>query len=542
MASAPLEQEGGPLLQDVTKTSAQGTMSTVMNAEAPTEDIAASLTLLELEDFMMIQWMYRGGFDWKTTDNPGTALYSVDMHPNSNPITAYLMPIFNCWAGGIDVQTNIAGTGFNGGKIMVVVIPPNVDYKLYTLTDYCYFPYVLMDPKCQGAMNHPGSDERSTYFHWTESFKTGEFARINNKGGTILFVVFQKLTIANMQLDTINVAVSTRPSKTFSFSQPIPPRTNTIGDIMNLHLSVGNTDPISKLPLNQIWFSKEKVETWYSVDSLVDFHGHSNMFKDWYIDTETIVHQDTGTTASMNTKYYDGKGVLSGSNSSVVAYRYMNVAKDKTPRISIDSIQTEPILLASKLTSTSYTDTYDGMWPSEQLAVKGCALFSMEKVKAGVYEVAAMKPRFPQVRDTEYTQYQATLNNIGVKTSQNEFIAYFVKTKPVGEKTGSMITEEMRMQLFDLHFAGLPEDITPVFDIKEVTTGITVGRARLNRQGFLSANIEDKVLTTTDLAFVHSTNIKYYERIPDGRMDTTRLAQMSLENHFELLRNRMIVM
>jgi len=161
-----------------------------------------------------------GTFVWSSTQNAGTVIFSAPVTPASaNAYVQYFSAPFNAWAGGMDYSVLISGTGFNGGKLLVVKIPPNISIdQVNTLSDYTIFDYKIIDVKEASSVATIAYDERNVLFHWRNTDPTA----IDSTGGTFVLSVLSPLVSSNGTPCQVNLVIFNKPSPSFRVSQLMP--------------------------------------------------------------------------------------------------------------------------------------------------------------------------------------------------------------------------------------------------------------------------------------------------------------------------------
>lgn len=177
-----------------------------------------------LDDYFYTHFIRFTSFSWTTSQLTGHVLYSLPLTPYSlsSPLS-YVMALYNQWAGGFQIRIEVAGTGFNGGKLMFVRFPPNINPDNYDINSATVFPYIMLDPKSQVSGVLDIEDYRQGLFHWNQRF-SDPYAKIQNTIGT--FRVFVMLPLISSSLTTASIAIqlSARLSPSFVVSQLVPPQ------------------------------------------------------------------------------------------------------------------------------------------------------------------------------------------------------------------------------------------------------------------------------------------------------------------------------
>lgn len=161
-----------------------------------------------------------GNITWSTSQNTGTILFEAPVSPaGANVYVQYFSALYNAWAGGLEFSVLLAGTGFNGGKLCMVHVPPNFDISnIQGLQDITIFPYKIVDVKEAGECSTLAHDERNILFHWRNT----DIRATDSTGGTFAIFVLAPLVNSNGVPGQVNIVVFNRPSPGFRVAQLMP--------------------------------------------------------------------------------------------------------------------------------------------------------------------------------------------------------------------------------------------------------------------------------------------------------------------------------
>lgn len=156
---------------------------------------------------------------WNSTQMAATPLWYQEMKPSTiNAYAGYFSAPYNAWAGGAIFTFIIVGTGFHGGKLMVVRFPPNYDIsQIRSTQDLTVFHNITIDAKETMPTPKELVDERNVLFHWRF-----EHEGVNSRGGTLGIFVLSPLINASGGVTNINVVIFGRPAPDFRVSQLMP--------------------------------------------------------------------------------------------------------------------------------------------------------------------------------------------------------------------------------------------------------------------------------------------------------------------------------
>lgn len=206
-------------------------VDTSLRSAAPANNAAEVAThtgvLNQLDGYFYEHFIRFTSFSWSTSQLTGHVLYSLPLSPyNLSAPLSYVMQLYNQWAGGFQIRIEVAGTGFNGGKLMFVRFPPNIDPDQYDINSATVFPYIMLDPKSQTSGILDIEDYRQQLFHWNQKF-TDPYGKIQNTIGTFRVYVMLPLISSSLTTASINIQLSARLSKSFVVSQLVPPKVST---------------------------------------------------------------------------------------------------------------------------------------------------------------------------------------------------------------------------------------------------------------------------------------------------------------------------
>lgn len=222
--AAVVGEKGAPSTTFSNQTSSAGAggtgMSTLAGGAAPGEMFSHTHSPGMLPFELYEKWVTIGQFTWESNQTSGSVVANFDIGPSgSNVYVKYFTAPYNSWVGGQDYRLILAGTGFNGGKMLIVYIPPNIDYTTFTsLQDFEVFPKLYVDVKTAEPVPVEGHDYRNILFHYTSTAPTS----VDGTGGTIVFLVYLPLISSGNTTAAVNCAVQNKPAKDFRVSTMLP--------------------------------------------------------------------------------------------------------------------------------------------------------------------------------------------------------------------------------------------------------------------------------------------------------------------------------
>lgn len=218
-ASAPAEVVQD---QDANNMTFQASLAQDGGPGAPSrEAVIYSGAMNGLDPHLTSHFFPTSQFTWSTTDLPGKLLWSMYIHPSQcNMYLAYLQALYNLWAGGIDINIKVAGTGFHAGAIAIVRIPPNRKASEFTTpASWGAFEYVVIDPKTLEITSFHLIDQRQVLYH----YQPFDSSNPNSFGCSVGVYVLQTLNTSSTGANQISLQVFTKAAADFQFAQMVPP-------------------------------------------------------------------------------------------------------------------------------------------------------------------------------------------------------------------------------------------------------------------------------------------------------------------------------
>lgn len=178
-----------------------------------------------LDPWFYEHYVHLTRFAWSTTTPPGTLLWSSPIAPQyAHNNLAYVSKLYNVWAGGLDYNVAIAGTGFHAGKLVIVRLPPNISpTTIQAVTDFTIFDYVILDVKTLEVFSKSVVDQRRFLFHYRDT--NVDESSINfkdNIGGYVAIYVLLQLSASSTGVHQIDVEVLNKAALDFSVAQMRP--------------------------------------------------------------------------------------------------------------------------------------------------------------------------------------------------------------------------------------------------------------------------------------------------------------------------------
>lgn len=210
----------GPSVSGIGSGDPSSTEAPVHSGQKNTIDISVERQFMPIDNFF-----------WTVQMKPGHLIWYTPIHPSRcNTIVNYLTGIYNTWAGGLEYNFKIAGTGFHAGALAFVRIPPNrhpTDFK--SPAEWGVFEYMIIDPKTLEIITLDLMDQRRLHFHFMQMDEKDP----DTFGGYIACYVLMELNTSSTGTQQISVQALCRPGPQFTLNQLVPP-TGSIGPAPNV--------------------------------------------------------------------------------------------------------------------------------------------------------------------------------------------------------------------------------------------------------------------------------------------------------------------
>lgn len=204
-----------------------------------------------IDPLIYMQWVTIATISWTTSQLPGTLLYSTPIHPRrGNTWLQWLSHMYNTWAGDLEYQFKIAGTGFHAGALTFVRLPPNISPDTVTTpSQFTCFEWSLQDPKTLEPIGKSVMDQRRQLYHYTMELNLLD---PNTFGGYFCVFVTQRLNTSSSGSQAIDLMIWNRPGPNFSYSQLIPPSLSQTPTNYNEYEELFNPDFTTPMTID--WF------------------------------------------------------------------------------------------------------------------------------------------------------------------------------------------------------------------------------------------------------------------------------------------------
>jgi hypothetical protein len=257
---------------NVQEVSRQGITTQSNNA---IETVTHTAALNALDPYFYSHFMRIGDFSWESSMPSNYKLLTLELNPFVlQPNLAYVMQMYNTWSGGFAFRLEIAGTGFNGGKILVVRVPPNMDPSAFNINSATVLNSVMMDVKMQGSAELVCEDYRQSFFHFTNRYgsATDKYGAIQNTAGNLVVYVMMPLISSAAGNGFVNVQYSVKLLPDFTVGQMIPPQLSnapTIIDFDFLDAKFSIRDDDTGIQIPYMVFSNQTTSEYFGVDDLI---------------------------------------------------------------------------------------------------------------------------------------------------------------------------------------------------------------------------------------------------------------------------------
>lgn len=224
MASAPATAAGIPV-----ETTIAPEVPIITDEPGPTNTGADQDELVGFQGEMPMK-LYTHDFHlanivWNTSDTAGKVIFTKRLSPfEMFSQCKYMMRLYNEWRGGFVFTVSIAGTGFQGGRLMATWLPPNYigEESAFTKEFLTTFSSNMFDVKSQESMSFVCQDQLQVGFHYATPYpKKDLMGYINSYGGLFVLWVSLPLVAAQGNLTSVNLWVRCRLAQDFKVGQMI---------------------------------------------------------------------------------------------------------------------------------------------------------------------------------------------------------------------------------------------------------------------------------------------------------------------------------
>lgn len=464
---------------------------------SPQEQVMVGSELNQLDPYLYEHDILLDSFSWSKNDVMSRILWQRKITPReANQWIQYFVAPYNVWGGSLTYSAIIAGTGFNGGKLLFCKVPPNKDPNKMTVKELSIFAFFTLDPKEAAATAFSGDDQRIQRSHWNQSFDS-DFGSISSTGGTICAVVLLPLITASTGNDSVNIAIFNKLGPDFGVSQLVPLRDENLA-IPPPDIRPGEFAPWD--PFNGILPFKIVKKPFSASTTL-----HANALN---FDGKTPLNillkvraPYLGPLTAVGTQY--SRYAINAASEPFAMKTNDNITFDNNS--AIDSIRT------STSPGGLTTIFYDGSNPDTHV------------------QVTNSSKHFQCLPITDDAVKIPVVQNLG------ESLVIF-DTVESADQSGILQPDFLRDYI--ANNIGLLEDgLDLVFEV--ISNNIPVDYFRLNSEGYFSCNSVSQFESYTmseDLYFRYSEKINKHERLPSlTASSTVARKQIHMEERLELL-------
>ena len=486
------------------------------------QEVAAHVGSMNVIDpYLRENFFYLKTFSWNTTHKPGHLLYTQEMKPSTSfEQIRYISQLYNAWTGGFDTELSIAGTGFNGGRLIISVLPPNFigREKDITLQLINTFANAMVDVKTQEGKVYENGDQRSTTFHWNQAFKN-DFGLINNAGGLLVVAVQLPLLSGNQGLAAVNVLIRQKLSHDFNLHQMISPKSTFQGstfDTTNSFLHFGNVvagnigNYVSHIKIRTSSESRINPQLLRSVYTPVDYDNTLTGFQGtqyFRLKVDKVTGAGEGVTINCSlTDVKDGRSFAIGYKIPKLDAEYKKISVK--PVCYTDWDERVYTTLSPSVSASSHTVRISSDGKAYLVGNYGSKITTDS---TGVVGIPTLCMRLKAIEGVTYSKLVAP---------NGENIMYFDWDADYPATTaGSYMTQTMQLAAL----AGLPKPPAGedwLFQLYETTSNRPLGLVRLNEEGFFSTNIPSKtVFTIKDVSLRPHGSLGHNTPMPVSELD-----------------------
>lgn len=484
---------------------------------APTEVPTHTFSANNIDTHLFRQFVLTSQSQWETSMPAGHIIWKTTVHPSTcNPFVAYISKMYNSWGGSLEYQFIIAGTGFNGGKLLLVKTPPNIDPSALSLTDLTILPNTIIDVKSQDSFGITASDQRPMAYHYmnqSQGHDMDNYAELTSTGGHVALVVLNPLVGANVGATSVSFSAFTRPGADFTLSQMISPQINhsIVVDFEDMFAH------LMDLPAQfhfDVWPRVLRATTESTINNMTTSHVVTRKNKSWiskghegsrfdlkqYEKAALILH-------NYELKQYKVNVGFSGVN---VTYKFTDARLNNgSTDIKINRMQVTP------------TETY----------------FEMELQSNEPGSIRNLWIYFGLNQDTNaciYGEPIVTVETISILAPKGEtFIRHTFAASPAG--TGHLQSNEVFNKISSDVFSTVPDDMDLVYVLRNMKTRQPLTYVRFTSQGLFTVN---KPKIQTDYSS-DSVVLTYSHMLDHNARLTANTNEMEMANDLYQLERRL---
>lgn len=411
-------------------------------------------------------------FQWNTNQLPGTKVFSIAIKPgNLDEIVRYFAAAYLTWAGMVQWAINIAGTGFNGGKLLAIFHPPMVPADNINQFSGTLFSYFFIDPKMLPALVMQNRDVNRMLYHINSpEAEDGSFQNMDSISGHLTIIVYNQLVSSGPENSSLTVNVLTRLDPSFKFAQLVLPSMG-LTPVTNFpdFLAGPQKDPCWGFPLTYLRVGKE-----VQLQNFLNWRaGLAKEFDDVFVPCGTMEF------------IYIGVIDVPASGKMVPVDTSFQVFRRDGDVFFVNSTNTKQVFFYTSMTAitvpkmVNVVNSVAEVDPIKMMDLYTPAIIS----KAGAYQtsLAINTRKF----DQNFSWVDAIPWTENIPTLFNERVVSF-NYSPV-DTQGWPTTEALITNVLAGLAAGLSKEVTPIFTLTDTTTKAIVLYMRLNRAGFFSA-------------------------------------------------------
>lgn len=449
--------------QDTSQMAPTPTIGTSIPVDTSKEIPVHTQQLNFIDPILREQFVVTQQGSWSSNMTAGYTLFRIPVHPSAmNQYVKYLSALYGVWGGSVEAQVVIAGTGFNGGKLLFVKTPPYVDSRKFTLQDLMIFPNRIIDVKAQDAFGIIGQDQRPIEYHQVNAPPANftltvdnNFMEMTSTGGWISLVVLNPLIAANMSSGSVTWTLMTRLGQDFQFNQMVPPQINT--NVPKSYPTIYN-DMVKKyngyvdIEFDTLMLSTKSTDTHTTRAGLVNTDGEFIVDSNWF-----NIHLLEGKTIEK----FDNTGTYKVKTKDMNAFKYINLAMDGVYSMS----NTVPVKSGTDMTFTP-----------DDVRFKSDTLTNDPGKVQNAFMARPQDIKVRTIRSTGWAGFPAFSAN------RNECFCYF---NSAAGPDGYGMFQDSQLAAFCTFFKpGTSMDV--VFVVRQKTNDAPLAYLRLNHGGYLT--------------------------------------------------------
>ncbi|DAZ87473.1 TPA_asm: capsid protein precursor [Apostichopus japonicus associated picornavirus 1] len=464
--------------------------STIQNPNAGSELVLHTSQVNNIDRRFAGHWRNLKTITWTVGNAKFQKLLLLRLDPGSfDEALKHVSQMYLYWRGTFEVAIMVNGTWSHAGKLIMCQLPPDIDPNdIYDLTTVDW-AYIDVHEKDTVAIRT--QDISRTFYHKVNSSETGDF------GGYFVLAVLSKLETTTGGPATVDIQVLTRTGPDFMFSYMVPPRLSItpVSSTYDVLLAFTNVDNFCPFFRKHHKLTELRITPNSQVDGCA----------------AGVIHQLDGTLTNPNAKAWDdhdfiGPNTPNTTQSDQYGYFSQLTGDDEFKRVILHGKSANSCYLGLEDSEPFYND-YISYSTADTQTHPVKALLGLWELISDYNDLAG-----PHITRSDYVSRRDTSTYVALGPTQASDMIFETTTQALGESIvlhasandpsglGVLSTSHIDALVGSGHFAGLPTGQTPIFRLKDRTSGLVLMYLRLNQEGYFSAPY-----TAAELVFQYST-------------------------------------